>query len=63
MDSEYISSLTDEQLAALREEIVESLDDDVRVNEAAGLVESLVLVETELDFTLSESNAKTEIEI
>lgn len=35
MDSEYISSLTDEQLAALREEIVESLDDDVRVNEAA----------------------------
>lgn len=37
MDSEYISSLTDEQLAALREEIVESLD-DVRVNEAAGLI-------------------------
>lgn len=48
MDSEYISSLTDEQLAALREEIVESLDDDVRVNEAAGLVESLVLVDREI---------------
>ena len=48
MDSEYISSLTDEQLAALREEIVESLDDDVRVNEAAGLVESLVLVDRDI---------------
>ena len=48
MDSNYISSLTDEQLASLREEIVESLDDDVCVNEAAGLVESLALVDREI---------------
>ncbi len=37
MDFDDISSLTDEQLTSLREEIVESLDDDdVRVNEAVG---------------------------
>ena len=55
MDSEYISWLTDEQLAALREEIVESLDDDVRVNEAAGLVESLDLVDREIAIRVSEN--------
>lgn len=47
-----------------REQKEASLIDPIKINDLIkSLEEEISLVETELDFTLSESNAKTEIEI
>jgi len=47
-----------------REQKEASLIDPIKINDVIkSLEDEISLVETELDFTLSESNAKTEIEV